>query len=69
MQAIKLPTFTHRTQFLRILFTQFIATLAPWGNESEGNESEVRRGLVRSPEGISPKGGSPKSGGDKSGGR
>ena len=29
MQAIKLPTFTHRTQFLRILFTQFIATLAP----------------------------------------
>ena len=31
MQAIKLPAFTHRTQFLRILFTQFIATLAPWG--------------------------------------
>ena len=29
MQAIKLPTFTHRTQFLRILFTQCIATLAP----------------------------------------
>ena len=29
MQAIKLPAFTHRTQFLRILFTQFIATLAP----------------------------------------
>jgi hypothetical protein len=29
LRAIKLPAFTHRTQFLRILFTQFIATLAP----------------------------------------
>jgi len=29
MQAIKLPAFTPRTQFFRILFTQFIATLAP----------------------------------------
>ena len=29
LSTIKLPAFTHRTQFLRILFTQFIATLAP----------------------------------------
>jgi hypothetical protein len=29
LRAIKLPAFTQRTQFLRILFTQFIATLAP----------------------------------------
>lgn len=29
LQATKLPTFTHSTQFFRILFTQFIATLAP----------------------------------------
>jgi hypothetical protein len=35
MQAIKLPAFTHRTQFLRILFTQFIATLAPWENSNQ----------------------------------
>ncbi len=28
--AIKLPSIIHRTQFMRILLTQFIATLAPW---------------------------------------
>jgi hypothetical protein len=27
--SIKLPTVIHRTQFMRILLTQFIATLAP----------------------------------------
>lgn len=27
--AIKLPSVIHRTQFMRILLTQFIATLAP----------------------------------------
>jgi hypothetical protein len=27
--AIKLPSIIHRTQFMRILLTQFIATLAP----------------------------------------
>jgi hypothetical protein len=26
-----LPSVVHRTQFMRILLTQFIATLAPWG--------------------------------------
>jgi hypothetical protein len=26
-----LPSVIHRTQFVRILLTQFIATLAPWG--------------------------------------
>jgi hypothetical protein len=25
-----LPSVVHRTQFMRILLTQFIATLAPW---------------------------------------
>jgi hypothetical protein len=25
-----LPSIIHRTQFMRILLTQFIATLAPW---------------------------------------
>jgi hypothetical protein len=25
-----LPSIVHRTQFMRILLTQFIATLAPW---------------------------------------
>lgn len=29
--ACKLPSIIHRTQFMRILLTQFIATLAPWG--------------------------------------
>jgi hypothetical protein len=28
--SIKLPSVIHRTQFMRILLTQFIATLAPW---------------------------------------
>ena len=28
-KSIKLPTIIHRTQFMRILLTQFIATLAP----------------------------------------
>lgn len=29
LQGIKLPTIPHRTQWLRILLTQFISTLAP----------------------------------------
>lgn len=43
--AIKLPSVIHRTQFMRILLTQFIATLAPWKTVVSDQLSVVRSRL------------------------